>query len=118
MGTHEEEDMKSIFCSQLLGGALKKMNIIPQHVVSSNFLPSHFDEKEITPDSDPLDALLQPKLSKSIIFQQVGPELKKQKSATSTVDNSFSIKSCRITGTTNSEDSKGSSYTVSKFDID
>ena len=72
MGTHTEEDMNTIFCSQLIGGALKRMDIIPTHVVSSNILPAHFDERNIIEEGDPLDKIIQPKLGKLMIFPSIG----------------------------------------------
>ena len=71
MGAHTEEDMNTIFCSQLIGGALKRMEIIPTHVVSSNILPAHFDERSIIEEGDPLDKIIQPKLGKLMIFPSI-----------------------------------------------
>ena len=66
-GTHVEDDLSSLFCSQLIAECFKRMNVIPRSIPSSNFLPSHFDEKDVQ-SANEIDRLLSGKLSKTIFI--------------------------------------------------
>ena len=119
MGTNEEDDLNSLFCSQLIAEALKKMEILPKDLKSSNVLPMHFDEREEPSEGielDPISITFRSKLSKTTVFEQVGPSVKNSVD-TSCIASSeeFAVHSVNLSSAETRVDSKGRKYTVGSF---
>src|SRR3990167_9461854 len=77
-GSHVEDDLSSIFCSQLIGAAYQRMEIIPAHVSVSNLLPTHFEYRRDPPAanlhaSSASDVLNQPPPIHSHFQNKLGP---------------------------------------------
>ena len=61
--SNQVENLESIFCSELVAAALKRMNLMPSDVCSNNYLPRDFDESGVV-------KLTQGKLGKLKVFPQ------------------------------------------------
>ena len=120
LGTNEEDDLETLFCSQLIGEAYKKMNILPDEIRSSNILPAHFEEKEIQPGNipepmDPIVSCLKSKLSKTIIFQQLqsNPTIRTRTDISCVASNEeFAVHSVKISSTDTVAGTLGKKFTV------
>jgi hypothetical protein len=113
MGAHGDDDNTALFCSQLIGVALKRMGLLPEETTASNLMPYHFVESPTPFSPDTLEYAVQSCLSHTIIFPSlptIGAQPKKDVPTSDTEDSL--IVSVRITAAENTTDAKGKAYTV------